>query len=164
MHAALRLSCAAWQAQPTITSVTVCQSTAGLRATNARRAKAAGTSTRTPLSAPPQRPKGVRVASQAKAYEVMAAVGSAQLLCADKDSPLVLSAISSPVSRPSPTGLRSLVLSASVALAKAQAVVPNAKLSGTLLRCLRPPKPTFGYFSVPFMLRPAQINRWKLLK
>ena len=94
----------------------------------------------------------------------MAAVGSAQLLCADKDSPLVLSAISSPVSRPSPTGLRSLVLSASVALAKAQAVVPNAKLSGTLLRCLRPPKPTFGYFSVPFMLRPAQINRWKLLK
>ena len=60
IRATLRLSSPAWLAQPSTTSSTVDQSTPGCRAVSSRMTWAARSSGRTPASAPPYRPIGVR--------------------------------------------------------------------------------------------------------
>ena len=63
MRAVLRLSSPAWLAAPIITSSMAFLSTDGLRRINSRNTKAAKSSGRTLLSAPPNFPIGVRTAS-----------------------------------------------------------------------------------------------------
>ena len=70
IRATLRLSSPAWLAQPRNTSSTALQSTEGLRSISALIGSAARSSARTVAKTPPNRPIGVRIASQIKTSRI----------------------------------------------------------------------------------------------